>query len=75
PKEIAIDNPEIMKANSELSSVAKALRVEYIDVFSKMGGLGKELPENMTDDGIHLLGPGYEVWLDCLRPFLDKMAL
>ncbi|MDR2386511.1 MAG: GDSL-type esterase/lipase family protein [Deltaproteobacteria bacterium] len=61
--------------NKKLSKLTKLFRVEYIDVFESMADSFNLLPNHMTDDGIHLLKPGYEVFLDCLKLRVNQKIL
>lgn len=64
---ISLTAADLKKANKLLADMAQAFRHEFIDLFQAIGTVGGELPANMTDDGIHLLEPGYAAFLDCLK--------
>jgi lysophospholipase L1-like esterase len=69
-KDIELTNDIIRKLNDQLYKMANALRINYIDVYSEMTKTQNKLSDDMSDDGIHLLEPGYRVWLNYLKTFL-----
>lgn len=70
---------EIVKANTLLKNVAEAHRYRYIDLHANfMDGQGY-LDKKYTNDGLHLMGAGYQHWRHLIYPqvfgLTDKPAL
>lgn len=58
-----LDNLEIEKINSDLEKMAGRMKVRYLDVYSLfVDRAGNPVPEYLSEDGVHLSDPGYEVW-------------
>lgn len=62
--------PEI---NTKLQQLAQEEHVTYIDLYSrfvdtKTGKMNTEY----SNDGLHLLGKGYLIWRDIVKPYIDK---
>ncbi len=64
----------IRKLNPKLQNLALSHECIYIDLYSKMvdkkGGLRREL----TNDNLHLLAKGYQIWVETIRPFLAEIV-
>ena len=63
----------IVETNKLYKQVAEKLGITWIDLYSKMvdkktGNMRKGL----TNDGLHLLGEGYMIWRDTVRPFVEE---
>lgn len=58
--------------NSVLKEVAAREKVTYIDLFSHFADEEGKMNKNLTNDGLHLLGEGYEVWKEVVLPYLKK---
>ncbi|MDR2301883.1 MAG: GDSL-type esterase/lipase family protein, partial [Deltaproteobacteria bacterium] len=77
-KKLAGKNPSVISnhieyTNQKLSHLAKIFRVEYVDVHKALAGSDGFLPDRMTQDGVHLLGPGYEAFVECLKPWVTQV--
>jgi lysophospholipase L1-like esterase len=58
-----LDNAVIEKINSDLEKTARRMKVSYLDVYSLFVDARDNLvPEYLSEDGVHLSDPGYEVW-------------
>ena len=57
-----IDNTYIPALNVTLKDQANQRGYTYIDLHSKFSNSNGELKYNLSNDGIHLLGTGYELW-------------
>jgi len=45
----------------------------YIDLFSEfVTPRTQEMNPDYTNDGLHLLGKGYQKWIKILKPYLGK---
>lgn len=62
----------IQRLNIKLKALTEEMGYTYIHLFpafaDSKGGLRREI----TNDNIHLLGPGYLIWRDLLCPFIDE---
>lgn len=65
----SIDNQLIYEMNSRIKELSTAESAEYIDIFSKVYD-GSELDSKYTIDGIHLLGEGYDVIRQTIKPYI-----
>ena len=63
----------VKQINDLLKPLAEKERVTYIDVYSHFvdGATGKMNPQ-YTNDGLHLLGKGYLLWRDIVKPYVNK---
>lgn len=63
----------IIKLNTELEKLADRSSSVYINLYSHfvIDGTTKMKPE-YTNDGLHLLGAGYQKWREILSPYIDN---
>lgn len=59
----------VAQINTLLKKVAEEEEVTYVDLFSKFAVDGKLNPK-LSNDGLHLTGPGYELWRSIIEPLL-----
>lgn len=61
----------ILDINKGLKQLAKEYRCVYIDIYSHLLAQGTQsLDKKYTNDGLHLLAPGYLVWKELLKPYI-----
>lgn len=62
---------DIAALNAKIKAVAVRHGVTYIDVYKSLVTPSTDVmnPE-YTNDGLHLLGKGYQKWVDVLKPYL-----
>lgn len=62
---------DIAALNAKIKAVAARHGVTYIDVYKSLVTPSTDVmnPE-YTNDGLHLLGKGYQKWVDVLKPYL-----
>lgn len=62
---------DIAALNAKIKAVAARHGVTYIDVYKSLVIPSTDVmnPE-YTNDGLHLLGKGYQKWVDVLKPYL-----
>jgi hypothetical protein len=61
----------ILDINKGLKLLAKEKGYIYVDVYSHLTAPGTQsLDKKYTNDGLHLLGPGYLVWKGLLKPYV-----
>lgn len=57
--------------NAELEKIAEEADVEFIDLYKHFADEEGKMNAKLTNDGLHLLGDGYEVWKKVLLPYID----
>lgn len=62
---------DIAALNAKIKAIAAHHGVTYIDVYKSLVTPSTDVmnPE-YTNDGLHLLGKGYQKWVDVLKPYL-----
>nr|WP_320036913.1 GDSL-type esterase/lipase family protein [uncultured Bacteroides sp.] len=61
----------ILDINKGLKQLAKENEYTYIDLYTHFIAPGTQsLDKKYTNDGLHLLGPGYLVWKEVLKPYV-----
>ena len=60
------DNAGILAINRILKREADARGLRYVDLNPLFQGPGGQLRRDLSNDGIHLLGPGYEIWREAI---------
>ena len=63
-------NERVRETNALLAEAVRQAGLEYLDLYGPMAGPDGVLPERMTDDGVHLTAPAYEVWVAAIKDFL-----
>lgn len=63
----------VKQVNDLLQPLAEKEGIAYIDLYSHFveGDTGKMNPQ-YTNDGLHLLGKGYLLWRDIVKPYVDE---
>jgi len=62
---------DLLAVNARLASLADGNQVVFVELFSKFEQDGTLKPE-LTFDGVHLNGYGYQLWRDAIMPFLES---
>lgn len=62
----------IRDVNALLEPIAKAKGATWINLHPAFCDAEGNLRADLTNDGLHLLGPGYLIWRDILRPYLAE---
>lgn len=60
----------LLDYNKRLEQIAADRGITFINVFPALADAGGRLDPRYTNDGLHLLGPGYLVWRDVLLPYV-----
>ena len=70
-KRYNIDNEAIRNFNLELQRLAEDKNYVYVDLFSiyEIGGV---MNPELTRDGVHLRDDAYGVWVEKIRPYIEK---
>lgn len=64
----------IHRLNRKLQELADSFGYTFIDLFSAFADAKGGLRHEITNDDLHLLGSGYLIWKEQLRPFIDEMC-
>ena len=66
--------PEIKWVNSQLQEWAEnRTKVTYIDLFNRFRNEDNDLMNiKYTNDGLHLTGEGYRLWVEILNPYIRR---
>ena len=60
----------IRDINAALPEKLRERNVTWIDLYPYFADENGNLRDDLTNDGLHLLGPGYLIWRDIVRPFV-----
>ena len=63
----------ILALNDDLRALCDARGLTYLDLHPILAGDDGHLRPDLTNDGLHLLGPAYLLWADAVRPFIDTV--
>ena len=58
--------------NERLADIAEREGATFIDLFSHFADAEGKMNKDLTNDGLHLLGDGYEVWKGVVMPYIKK---
>lgn len=61
---------DIIYINRHLKAYADSLHYVYVDVYDALKDKNDHLDLKYTNDGLHLLGPGYMVWKHIVFPYV-----
>jgi lysophospholipase L1-like esterase len=64
------DNQTIEKLNTEIELLAKGHNTTYLNLYPLFLDDKNELKSTLTNDGIHLLLSGYEIWYDYIAKYI-----
>lgn len=63
--------PQVKDLNERLKNICPKLGATYVDLFSELKNPDDDLLNPLyTNDGLHLLGEGYEAWAKVIKPLL-----
>ena len=60
----------VVEANLLLEQVARRQGVTWINLYPLFADENGHLRADLTNDGLHLMGKGYLIWRDAIRPFI-----
>lgn len=63
---------EIVDLNAAIKAMAADKGFTYIDLWSAFADADGHMRRELTNDGLHLLGPGYLLWRDCILPYVNE---
>ncbi|MDR1657968.1 MAG: GDSL-type esterase/lipase family protein [Deltaproteobacteria bacterium] len=65
-----ISNNRVRATNDLLLEAVRQASLKYLDLYKPLSDESGTLPDEFTDDGVHLAAPAYEVWVATLKSFL-----
>ncbi len=65
-------NDMIITLNNKLKSLAQEKGIDYIDLHSTFSDASGKLRKDLTEDGLHLNGRGYQVWMNLIKNFISN---
>ncbi len=63
-------NDKILELNGRLEKLCADRGIVYIDVHSALKDEAGNLRKDLSNDGLHLMGEGYMVWKEVLKPYI-----
>lgn len=60
----------VVEANALLEQVARRQGVTWINLYSLFADEQGRLRAELTNDGLHLMGKGYLIWRDAIKPYV-----
>lgn len=63
---------DVAELNTRLKKIAADNNVIFIDLFSLLVDNDGRLKNEYTNDGLHLLGAGYRVWIDHIKKYVEE---
>lgn len=64
------NNAVIVKVNNILAENAQNFGYIYIDIHSKFLNINSKLRNDLSNDGLHLIGEGYQLWKHIIFPHM-----
>lgn len=61
-----------LDTNMLLEKVAKKLGITWVNLYPHFIDSEGKLKREFTNDGLHLMGPGYAVWRDVIKPYVEE---
>ncbi|HEY3844889.1 MAG TPA: GDSL-type esterase/lipase family protein [Acidimicrobiales bacterium] len=61
---------QIQRVNSEMAALAPRLDVAYVELAPLFADDDGVIRPEYCEDGLHLLPPGYDVWVEAIRPLV-----
>ncbi|MEM8987952.1 MAG: GDSL-type esterase/lipase family protein [Pseudomonadota bacterium] len=66
------EQSQILALNTFLKAETKARGFQYMDLHPKFVNENGELRRSLSNDGIHLTHKGYALWVDEIRPYVER---
>lgn len=63
---------QIVKINERIKNHAQDMGFTWIDLYSVMADDQGHLKREYTNDGLHLLAPGYVAWSEAIMPYVKE---
>ena len=65
-----ISNEKVRSLNKEIKQLSQKYNLNYIDLYSLMISEDDQLISDVTTDGNHLNGSGYEIWRNAIQQYI-----
>ena len=65
-----ISNEKVRSLNKEIKQLSQKYNLNYIDLYSLMISEDDQLISDVTTDGNHLNGSGYEIWSNAIQQYI-----
>lgn len=65
--------PTIESINEQLALLADGKKIRFLNINEKLADSEGRLLDGMSDDGLHLIEKGYDVWAAGLKPILQEV--
>ena len=65
-----ISNEKVRSLNKEIKQLSQKYNLNFIDLYSLMISEDDQLISDVTTDGIHLNGSGYEIWRNAIQQYI-----
>lgn len=62
----------IPELNEIIKQIAADNGATYIDLWPALADSEGKLRKELTNDGLHLMGPGYAIWAEVLKPYVNE---
>ncbi len=62
----------IRDANALIAAMAQHKGFTWINLYTAVADKDGNLRKDLTNDGLHLLAPGYRIWADIIRPYINE---
>ncbi|MDO9615405.1 MAG: GDSL-type esterase/lipase family protein [Bacteroidota bacterium] len=64
---------DVLWVNAQLKTWCEKEQVQYVDLYIRFKNPDSELMNpQVTNDGLHLTGAGYLLWVEIIKPYLTK---
>lgn len=71
-KNMAGKEQVIRDINARLEPMTKRQGITWINLYTHFTDADGNLRQDLTNDGLHLLGPGYLIWRDQILPYIKE---
>lgn len=71
-KRLAGKEQVIRNINKLNQAMARRYGITWIDLYDSFADENGNLRSDLTNDGLHLLAPGYIIWKEILLPYIDE---
>ncbi len=66
------NNKGVLEVNQELRKICAELDIPYLDLHPHFADETGKLRSDLTNDNLHLLGPGYLLWKDLIQDYVSE---
>ncbi len=62
----------IRDTNTALAALCAERGITWINLYPSFADTDGNLRADLTNDGLHLLGPGYQIWTEIVKPYVEE---